>query len=92
MLKDSQYSSLVFLRCNQGVEMHLGSYIRLWVCLGLEFGVVLEVLQLRFQAASSFFPFSKIFEASSYLNSRLLDYVTIGYIEPRSHYLGNWEP
>ena len=28
----------------------------------------------------------------SYLNSGLLGYVTIGYIEPRTHYLGNWEP
>ena len=26
----------------------------------------------------------------SYLNSRLLGSVTIGYIEPRTHYLGNW--
>ena len=30
--------------------------------------------------------------ASSYLNSRLLGYVTIGYIEPRTRYLGNWSP
>ena len=30
--------------------------------------------------------------SSSYLNSRLLGYVTIGYIEPSSHYLGNWSP
>ena len=30
--------------------------------------------------------------APSYLNSRLLGYVTIGYIEPRTHYLGNWSP
>ena len=30
--------------------------------------------------------------APSYLNSRLLGYVTIGYIEPSSHYLGNWPP
>ena len=30
--------------------------------------------------------------APSYLNSRLLGYVTIGYIEPSSHYLGNWSP
>ena len=28
--------------------------------------------------------------APSYLNSRLLGNVTIGYIEPSSHYLGNW--
>ena len=28
----------------------------------------------------------------SYLNSRLLGYVTIGYIESSSHYLGNWSP
>ena len=29
----------------------------------------------------------------SYLNSRLLGYVTIGKIEePRTHYLGNWSP
>ena len=28
----------------------------------------------------------------SYLNSRLLGYVTIGYREPRTHYLGNWSP
>ena len=72
--------------------MHLGSYFRLWVCLGLEFGVVLEVLQLRFQAGFSCLPSSKRSRVSSYLNSRLLDYVTIGYIEPSSHYLGNWEP
>ena len=30
--------------------------------------------------------------ASSYLKSRLLGYVTIGYIEPRAHYLGIWNP
>ena len=30
--------------------------------------------------------------APSYLNSRLLGYVTIGYIELSSHYLGNWSP
>ena len=30
--------------------------------------------------------------APSYLNSRLLVYVTIGCIEPRTHYLGNWSP
>ena len=30
--------------------------------------------------------------APSYLNSRLLDNVAIGYIEPRTHYLGNWSP
>ena len=30
--------------------------------------------------------------APSHLNSRLLGYVTIGYIEPSSHYLGNWSP
>ena len=28
----------------------------------------------------------------SYLNSRLPGYVTIGDIEPRTHYLGNWSP
>ena len=28
----------------------------------------------------------------SYLNSRLLGYVTTGYIEPRTHDLGNWSP
>ena len=28
----------------------------------------------------------------SYLKSRLLSYVTIGYIEPRTHYLGDQEP
>ena len=28
----------------------------------------------------------------NYLNSRLPGYVTIGYIEPRTHYLGNWSP
>ena len=28
--------------------------------------------------------------APSYLNSRLLGYVPIGYIEPSSHYFGNW--
>ena len=26
------------------------------------------------------------------LNSRLLGYVTIEYVEPRTHYLGNWSP
>ena len=25
-----------------------------------------------------------------HLNSRLLGYATVGYIEPRTHYLGNW--
>ena len=30
--------------------------------------------------------------APSYLNSRLLGCVTIGYKEPRTHYLGHWEP
>ena len=30
--------------------------------------------------------------AHSYLSSRLLGYVTIGYIVPSSHYLGNWSP
>ena len=30
--------------------------------------------------------------APSYLNSRLLGCVTIGYVEPSSHYLGNWSP
>ena len=30
--------------------------------------------------------------APSYLSSRLLGYVTIGYIEPRTHCLGNWSP
>ena len=30
--------------------------------------------------------------APSYLNSRLLGYVTIGDIVPSSHYLGNWSP
>ena len=30
--------------------------------------------------------------APSYLNSRLLGYVNIGYIVPSSHYLGNFEP
>ena len=30
--------------------------------------------------------------APSYLNSRLLGFVPIGYIEPRTHYLGNWSP
>ena len=29
---------------------------------------------------------------SSYLNSRFLGYVTIGYIEPSSNGLSNWEP
>ena len=31
-------------------------------------------------------------KAPSYLNSRLLGYVTIRYVEPSSHYLGNWSP
>ena len=30
--------------------------------------------------------------APSYLNRRLLGYVTIGYIVHSSHYLGNWSP
>ena len=30
--------------------------------------------------------------APSNLNNRLLGYVTIGYIEPSSHYFGNWSP
>ena len=30
--------------------------------------------------------------APSYLNSGLLGYVTIGYLGPRTHYLGNWSP
>ena len=30
--------------------------------------------------------------ALRYLNSRLLGYVLVGYIEPNSHYLGNWSP
>ena len=30
--------------------------------------------------------------APSYLNSSLLGYVTVGYIVPSSHYLGNWSP
>ena len=30
--------------------------------------------------------------APSYLNSRLLGYVTIGYAEPSSHHLGDWGP
>ena len=30
--------------------------------------------------------------APSDLNGRLLGYVTIGYIEPRTHDLGNWSP
>ena len=30
--------------------------------------------------------------APSYLNSRLLGYVTFEYIEPSSHDLGNWSP
>ena len=35
------------------------------------------------------------FRAPSYLNnlnSRLLGYVIIGYVEPSCNYLGNWEP
>ena len=28
--------------------------------------------------------------APSHLNTRLLRYVTIGYIEPRTHFFGNW--
>ena len=35
---------------------------------------------------------SKDPKAPSYLNGRLLGYVTIGNIEPRTHYLGNWSP
>ena len=30
--------------------------------------------------------------APSYLNSRLLACESIGYIEPGTHYLGNWSP
>ena len=30
------------------------------------------------------------FKAPRYPNSRLLGYVTVVYIEPMSHYLGNW--
>ena len=30
--------------------------------------------------------------APSYLNRRLLGCVPIGYVEPSSHYLGNWKP
>ena len=30
--------------------------------------------------------------APSYLTSRLMGYVTRGYIEPRTHYVGNWSP
>ena len=30
--------------------------------------------------------------APSYLSSRLVGYVTIGYIEPSSHDLANWSP
>ena len=30
--------------------------------------------------------------APSYLNSRLLGYVALRYIELSSHYLSNWEP
>ena len=29
-------------------------------------------------------------KAPSYLNSRLQGYETLGYLEPRNHYLGNW--
>ena len=29
--------------------------------------------------------------APSYPNSRLLDFVTLGYVETSLHYLGNWE-
>ena len=31
-------------------------------------------------------------KALSCLNSRLPGYVTIGYIEPGTQYLGNWSP
>ena len=30
--------------------------------------------------------------APRYQNGRFLGYVTIGYIQLRTHYLGNWEP
>ena len=30
--------------------------------------------------------------APSFLKSRLLGYATIGYIEPRTHYSGDWSP
>ena len=42
---------------------------------------------LGFGLGVLFFP-----KAPSDSNSRLLGYVTIGYIEPSSHYLGNWSP
>ena len=37
---------------------------------------------------------NKFLRATSYLNggTGLLRYVTTGYMEPSSHYLGNWEP
>ena len=37
-------------------------------------------------------PLPPIPRAPGYLNSRLLGCVTIGYLEPSSHYLGNWSP
>ena len=30
--------------------------------------------------------------APSFLNSRLLSYVTVGHTEPSFNYLGSWEP
>ena len=32
------------------------------------------------------------YRVPSYLNSRSMGYVSIGCIEPSSHYLGNWSP
>ena len=31
-------------------------------------------------------------KAPSYLNNKFLGHLTIEYIEPRTHYLGNWSP
>ena len=42
---------------------------------------------ISFSYRISYYP-----RAPSYINSRFLGYVTIGYIEPGTHYLGSWEP
>ena len=46
-----------------------------------------QVNEKTTKVAPSLYP-----KAPTYLNSRLLGYVTTGYIGPSSHYLGNWSP
>ena len=47
---------------------------------------------LRAQMSSSIQISNPDPKAPSYLNSRLLGYVAIGCLEPRTHYSGNWSP